>query len=139
MPLMFGHQDSFQSNWGFIAGLVTAIIIMLVIGFFVVKKSEYFSKKIIRENGDEEESVLLSRVDILTISVIILSLYFLITGFPSFISSVFSLVTSFIDDFKLFKETLSGNTWRILQYILTLIIFLYAKAIAVWIERKIMK
>ncbi len=137
--ILFRFQDMDQPVAGLIIGIVVMIVLMVVTGLFIIKKSEYFSKKIIKDEKDVEQKVSLSRVEILTISIIILSLYLLITGFPLFLGSLFSLLTSFFNDFKLFKETLPGQTWNIVEYILTLLIFLYAKSVSVWIERKVME
>ena len=118
---------------------IGVIIIMALIGFFLIRKSGFLSKRLIKKENDDITFLKISRTDIITISVIILSLYFLITGFPRFIGSLATLLTSFFTDFSDFKEILPGQTWFLLQYISVVIIFINSEKFSEWIVRKIMK
>lgn len=118
---------------------VGVIIVMTLIGYFLIKKSKFFSKRLIKTENDDNIILKISRTDIITISVLILSLYLLITGFPSFTGSIAILLTSFFTDFKNFNEILQGQTLYLLQYVLIAIIFINSERFSEWIERKLMK
>ena len=136
--IFFGFQA-----WDTIPGwlyllIISAVILMIVAGFLIIRKSEYLSKKIIKEEAEGKVSTTLNRSEILTISILILSMYFVITGFPSFMSSLFSLGGMFFDNFKLFKEMLPKQIWRLIQYLIVVLIFLKSKYISHRIEKTIM-
>ena len=137
--IFFGFQD-----WGTIPGWIYplifgTVILMIVAGFLIIRKSEYLSKKIIKEEAEGKVSTTLNSSEILTISILILSMYFVITGFPSFMGSLFSLGGMFFDDFKLFKEMLPQKIWWLVQYLVVVSIFLKSKYISHRIEKNIMK
>lgn len=138
--IMFGYQDNnkFIASWIFT--LIGIVIIMTLIGYLVIRNSKFLSKKIITDKDENEnnKSTILNRNEVITISVIILSMFFLITGFLSFISSLFTLLSSFFSDFKSFKEILPGQLWVIIQYVLIILIFMKSNYISNWIERKVM-
>lgn len=113
-------------------------IILALIGFLIIRKSGYLSKKIITDEDDGTEKTLLARSDVITLAIIIMSLYFIISGFPSFISSFLTLAFSFFDDFKMFKEMLPDQSVRIIWYFLLILIFMKANYISNWIEMNLM-
>ena len=137
--MIIGYQDNYGSMTSWIFAFIGVILFMTLIGYLIIRKSEYFSKRIIREENEGKESTILTRSETLTIAIIILSLYFIITGFPTFIGSSFTLLTSFFSDFKSFKEILPGQLWPIIQYFLIILIFMKSNYISYWIESKLMK
>ena len=137
--IFFGFQA-----WDTIPGwlyllIISAVILMIVAGFLIIRKSEYLSKKIIKEEAEGKVSTTLNRSEILTMSILILSMYFVIMGFPSFMASLFSLGGMFFDNFKLFKEMFPKQVWGLIQYLIVVFIFLKSKYISLRIERVIMK
>ncbi len=118
--------------------IFSAVILMIVAGFLIIIKSEYLSKKIIKEEAEGKVSTTLNKSEILTISILILSMYFVITGFPSFMGSLFLLGSMFFDNFRQFKETLPKHVWVLIQYLIVVFIFLKSKYISHRIEKTIM-
>lgn len=133
------YQDSYRNVTEWIFGFIGIFLVIAAFGYYIIWKSEYFSNKIIKEENEISNTTVLTRSDTLTIAIIILSLYFLITGFMSVISNTILFTTTFFTDFKYFKESYSGPLLTILRYILVIIIFMKSKYISKWIENKIIK
>lgn len=132
-------DDGYGSMGYWIFAYIGIIVIMTLIGFLLIRKSGYFSKKLIKIENDDDKILKISRNEIVSISIIIMCLHFMITGFTGFAGAITTLITSFFTDFSEFKEILPGQTWYLLQYILVIILFINSEKFSNWIVRKIMK
>lgn len=139
--ILFGYQDNNEAIMSWIFTMIGIFILMILAGYLIIRNSENLSKRIVQdESGDEKREVtILSRIDILTITIIIFSMYFIITGFVSFISSFITLFSAFFSDFLTFKEIVVTQLAMVVQYLLIIVIFFKAKDIASWIDRKILR
>ena len=137
MTLSYMGKVELKSAW--ILAIIGAIALVIVVALLIISKSEYLSKRLVKNENEGDVSTILSKSDILTMSILILSMYFVITGFPNVIGSLFLLASLFFDNFELFKETLPKHIWSIVQYLFVVLIFLKSKSISGWIERSIMK
>jgi len=138
--IMLNYQNNNEAIYSWIFAFIGVILLMTVVGYMIIVKSEYLSGKIIKDKDESEsvKSTVLTRNEAITIAVIVLSMYFIITGFPAFISSSFTLLTSFFSDFLSFKEIFPGQIWGIVQYFLIILIFMKSNYISDWIESKLM-
>ena len=143
---LFGQVTFMGTSQGVYDHLGIWIAVSIVFGFLLVlfaylmiRKSAYLAKRIIKEENESAEMKCLSRLELLNLSIIIMSLFFLIGRFPSFILSVYNLLSDFIIDFCPYQNMYINNFTQVLQYIMLLLIFLNAKHISIWIERKLFK
>jgi hypothetical protein len=132
-------NSDFDTNSFFIFTFIIAMIFVIIIGTWVIRNSNYLSKKIIKEELDQLESINISNSELLTNLIIILSLFFLITGFPSVIGSLIFLTTSFFINYTGLNEVIIGYILKIVQYLFLILLFIKAKYISNWIYIKLVK
>ena len=122
-----------------IAIIVVSYLILILIGYLILNKSKTISEKIIRDEDDHNLGISLNKNDIVHISIIILSLYFIVWLFPSFMSSIYIIIYEFIDDYQHFKEILPNQLWSIIIYITIIIVLFNSKQFSILLMKKIIK
>ena len=134
--MLIGYDESLFDIYTFIITFIVMGIILVLIGLAIIKYSRKISTKIIRdEEMNENDKTLLKSYDALLISIILLSLYFLVTGFSYFATSLIQLIFMFLDDFSTFKEVYKTEFWEIIQYVIILLIFFNSRKFADWLYR----
>jgi len=137
MSSLFSYSKALDVPDYWLAIFVGMFLLMLLIGYFIIKHSSYFAKKIVKEDTNFVKPIDLSKRDIISIAIVIISLYHLIFYFTGFVSTLYSLFMAFTSDFQYFNVMFPDQIWRVLQYILVVIVFLKANSISKWIEHKI--
>ena len=117
-------------------GYTLATLVLLLVAYILIFKSEGLAKRIIKLKNDDELQILITKEDAIQCSLIIISLFIIISHFPRFISIIYSILYSFIDDFVYFNEVLPDNIGFIIIYILSFFIIPYSKQISLWIVNK---
>ncbi|MCF8371297.1 MAG: hypothetical protein K9H64_06730 [Bacteroidales bacterium] len=137
--IIIGYSDQDHGSNIPIIAFTGGLLLMILIGVALVRKSLWLSKIIIKVQDEDELSVpiRMTRLDLLSIVILIISIYFLIIGFPTFFSSAANLVVLFFADYSYFKEIYQTHVWQILQYILIILMFFRAKSISIWIDKNV--
>jgi hypothetical protein len=135
--IILSYDNGFDSIYSVLFGFTVVIILLTFAGFFLIKKSAGLSKRIVKEKNEENRTTILTRFDTINIAIVILSLYFMISAFPRFIGSTYTLIDLFITDYKSFKEFFPAQLWTIIQYMLIIFIFTKSNYISKWIEEKL--
>ena len=126
-------------NYLWILIIIFLLTILILIGYFIITKSEVISKKIIKDENDRNLEISLDKSEMIHISIIILSLYFLVKLFPSFINAFYIIILNFFIDYTRFRDLFPQQIWTLILYITILLILLNSRKFSIWLERKIMK
>jgi hypothetical protein len=138
LSMMVGFEENRSELISWILIFTGVLLLLGVLGFVIINYSDSLAQKMIKEDKELSISAEFNRIDILSVAIIILSLYFLLTSLPTIIFSLYSLLTSFFGDFVLFKEILPNHALQLIQYLVFIIIFIKANSIAGWIEKRIL-
>ncbi len=133
----FNYMNEYPSDYSFVLTILVIVALLIIIGLLLISKSKYLSKKVIKEESDEIQTINLNKSDIIQISVVILCLYFIVIYSPEFISSISSVIINFTGDFNMYKEMLPKNIWSIILYISIFVILVYSKKFSNWLKQKI--
>lgn len=89
------------------------------------------------DNENKKTEINISKSGVLQMSLIIISLYYLVASFPSFISNIYVLSKIFVTDFTRFNVQAIDYWPFIIWYILIIIVFFNNKAIANYLYKKL--
>ncbi len=139
ISMNIGHPDGLYSMYPWLLSFVSIMTILILIGYLIIKKSSTISKKIIKDESDLKVEISLNRSEIIHISIVIISLLYIVKLFPSFISAVYMIILNFFDDYTFLKDIFPQQIWSIILYITIFVILINSNKFSIWLERKIMK
>jgi len=136
MFIQFSGDFSDELTWI----IITFVLVILIAfaGIFIIYKSKNISRKIVKDNPDDQLKVALNKSDIIHLSVIAISLYFLVQLFPSFVGALYSFIINFINDFTMFLESYPQYIASILLYVIIFIVLVNSKQFSGWLEKKLL-
>ena len=137
--LFIQFSDNIYPDLKWIIIILLLCIGIFIIGYLMISRSDYFSRKIFKDDASSTVEVAIKRSDIIQLSVIILSLYFIVQLFPSFMSSLYTITWSFFNDFIYFKDSYPEFIWTIALYIFIVEVLIYSKKFSIWLESKLIK
>ncbi len=120
-----------------ILGVIFSMTILILLGYLIIARSEILANKIFKEENDQKIDIALSKSEIIHVSVIILCLYFLISLFPTFFSSMYIVLFEFVDNFKQFKELLFQRIGTLIIYFTIIVILTNSKRFSIWLDEKL--
>jgi hypothetical protein len=135
-----GFYYAFSENISrdFIWLIVQAVGLSIVVyaSWYLVFKSSNFAEKIFK--GDENESTgwNYSKLEIIHIAVIIMSLYFLVKLFPSFVSAVYSVFMGFFDKYT--GDHYPEHLWIIILYASLIFVLRHSRRFTDWLIQKVL-
>jgi hypothetical protein len=139
LSMFISISGEISINYLWVLIIIFLLTILILIGYFIITKSEIISKKIIKDENDSNLKISLDKSEVIHVSIVILSLYFLVKLFPSFINAFYIIILNFFVDYTRFRDLFPQQIWTLILYITILLILLNSRKFSIWLERKIMK